>query len=124
MAKSKSIPRRLRMNRDARLQSARQWVKTYTGRDVVRGYRKWFGVDTVCAIVELRQIGVSVPDERLRQAKRTEEQAARRHAARKQAQSIEEQPDSDSIFAYIAGYTDGGAPYGVRWDELELDDET
>ncbi len=27
--------------------------------------------------------------------------------------------DSDEHFAYIAGYTDGGAPYGVTWEEME-----
>lgn len=28
-------------------------------------------------------------------------------------------PDSDENFAHIAGYTDGGAPYGVTWEEME-----
>jgi hypothetical protein len=28
-------------------------------------------------------------------------------------------PDSDEHFAYIAGYTAGGAPYGVTWEEME-----
>jgi hypothetical protein len=27
--------------------------------------------------------------------------------------------DSDEHFAYIAGYTEGGAPYGVTWEEME-----
>ena len=26
--------------------------------------------------------------------------------------------DTDDTFAYIAGYTSGGAPYGVTWEEL------
>lgn len=26
-------------------------------------------------------------------------------------------PDSDDTFAYIAGYTEGGAPYGITWEE-------
>lgn len=29
--------------------------------------------------------------------------------------------DSDEVFAVIAGYTDGGAAYGVTWDELGRD---
>lgn len=29
------------------------------------------------------------------------------------------EPDSDEHFAYIAGYTEGGAPYGVTWEEQE-----
>lgn len=28
-------------------------------------------------------------------------------------------PDSDEHFAHIAGYTAGGAPYGVTWEEME-----
>lgn len=28
-------------------------------------------------------------------------------------------PDNDEHFAYIAGYTSGGAPYGVTWEEME-----
>jgi len=27
-------------------------------------------------------------------------------------------PDSDDTFLYIAGYTSGGAPYGVTWEEM------
>lgn len=27
-------------------------------------------------------------------------------------------PDSNEHFAYIAGYTEGGAPYGVTWEEM------
>jgi hypothetical protein len=27
-------------------------------------------------------------------------------------------PDSDDTFAYIAGYTAGGFPYGTTWEEL------
>lgn len=29
--------------------------------------------------------------------------------------------DCDDTFAFIAGYTDGGAPYGVQWWELGID---
>jgi hypothetical protein len=29
--------------------------------------------------------------------------------------------DSDGQFAFIAGYTEGGAPYGTTWDEILLD---
>ena len=30
-------------------------------------------------------------------------------------------PDSDGRFAFIAGYTEGGLPYGTTWDELRED---
>ena len=108
------------MTRQARFQSARGWLRTYSGRDVVRGYRKWYGVSTVCAIIELRQLGVAVSDERLTQAKTTEDHVTRQRVARKQQQITPDLwPDSDGTFAYIAGYTSGGVPYGVRWKELE-----
>ena len=29
--------------------------------------------------------------------------------------------DCDDRFAFIAGYTDGGAPYGVMWEEVGID---
>ena len=32
-------------------------------------------------------------------------------------------PDMDGDFAYIAGYTPGGAPYGVRWEDVGIDSE-
>jgi hypothetical protein len=64
----KSTPRRKRMNRTARLQSAKHWLPTYTGRDLVKGYRNWYGVSTVCAIMELRQLGIEVDEQRLIQA--------------------------------------------------------
>lgn len=28
--------------------------------------------------------------------------------------------DKDDTFYYIAGYTSGGAPYGVTWEEMGL----
>jgi hypothetical protein len=31
------------------------------------------------------------------------------------------QSDSDARFAFIAGYTEGGFPYGTTWDELLAD---
>ena len=32
-------------------------------------------------------------------------------------------PDIDGDFAYIAGYTPGGAPYGVRWEDVGIDSD-
>ena len=29
--------------------------------------------------------------------------------------------DCDDRFAFIAGYTDGGTPYGVMWEEVGID---
>ena len=121
-----TTPRRKRFNRTQRLQSARAWVPTYEGHDLVKGYRKWYGVDTVTAILELRQLGIRVPDTRLTQAKETERQACARSAAKKVAVEDEDSvlaAESDETLAYIAGYTLGGAPYGVTWAEIEASAE-
>lgn len=37
---------------------------------------------------------------------------------RRQCQYVMEQ-DSDENFAFIAGYTSGGLPYGITWEEME-----
>jgi hypothetical protein len=54
-------PRRLRMRREQRLQSAPKFITGYRGKRIVLGYARWFGVDRHCAIHELRLLGVEVP---------------------------------------------------------------
>ena len=44
---------------------------------------------------------------------------AKRKAINKQA--VENNIDQDDTFFYIAGYTSGGAPYGVTWEEMGLE---
>jgi len=51
-------PRRKPMEREARLQSARHWLRGFSGEHVVRSYAKWFGVDLMCALRELQALGV------------------------------------------------------------------
>jgi hypothetical protein len=110
--------RRKRFSREERLGSGKKWVATDSGPDVVRRYRKWFGVSTVCAILELRMLGVDVPDRRLEQA-RESERAQAALGARRRHRRAAPADDSDGEFAFIAGYTEGGAPFGIRRDEME-----
>ncbi len=93
---------------------------SYTGKDLVRGYCRWYGTDALTAVVELRLLGVAVPDEREAQIRKTIEQKAKASAARtcRCAEETEWALESDA-FAYIAGYTSSGAPYGLTWDEWE-----
>jgi hypothetical protein len=116
-------PRRKRMTRDARLQAAKRWIAEYRGKNLVRGYRKWFGVSEVCAVVELRMLGIDIPDARLEQARRDEQARATARARQKEKYAPRTSiRDWDDEFAFIAGYTEGGAPYGITWDEwAELD---
>lgn len=39
--------------------------------------------------------------------------------SKKRAPELFLEPESDDHFAYIAGYTSGGAPYGITWEEQE-----
>jgi hypothetical protein len=108
------------MSRGARLQAAKRWIAEYRGTNLVRGYRKWFGVSDVCAVMELRMLGVDIPDARLEQARR-DEQARAAHRARQKAKHASVQSlEWDDEFAFIAGYTEGGAPYGIRWDDDDV----
>jgi hypothetical protein len=125
MARKKKFPRsprRKRMTRQSRLISAKatSWVKQYAGENIIRGYAKWFGVDGLCAVVELRMLGVSITAEREAQIEASIEARAvqRRRKEKPAAERGLEGLYSDS-FAYTAGYTSGGAPYGVTWEELE-----
>jgi hypothetical protein len=73
-------PRRKRMRRPARLQAAVKWRAGYGGQNIVRGYARWYGVDLVCAIVELRMLGIAVGTEYEQQVRRTIAARAATHA--------------------------------------------
>jgi hypothetical protein len=112
-----AAPRRKNLSRGKRLNVAKAWVAAYSGGNLVRGYTKWFGVSEVCAIVELRMLGVEIPESRLEQATRNEKARAARRAERKQKRAeMDGWVDADETFAFVAGYTPGGAPYGVEQD--------
>ena len=51
-----SQPRFHPMKRAARLSNAQAWLPKYDGKNVVRGYRKRYGVDLLCAIAELQML--------------------------------------------------------------------
>ena len=56
-------PRHKRMNRPARLQSARTWLACYHGKNVIKGYGKHFAVDRECAVKELEMMGVPLDED-------------------------------------------------------------
>ena len=125
MGKKKKVhgPRRKRMQKPARLESARttQWVDKYTGKNVVRGYCKWFGVDELCAVIELRLLGVPISAKRedeLRQkaARRTITAAGRKERKKKLAELEagaiilkDTKPDNDNLFKVVGDALEGTA---------------
>jgi hypothetical protein len=108
--------------REKRLRSAKDWIKAYTGKHIAKGYAKHFTVDLLCAITELRILGVEIKAEYVEAVKRSMADKALQQKKRKEAKEGQTELNdgiSDDHFAYIAGYTSGGAPYGITWEEMK-----
>ena len=91
---------------------------------IVKAYRTWFSVDKDWAMRELCLLGVLSPEKqksyqdqlRAKEQKRAEKKAA------KSAKSMQPALDTlvqDENFFFIAGYTPGGAQYGITREEEE-----
>lgn len=112
---------------DQRIRKARQWLTTYTGspKKMTKHYRERFHLDIRTAIRDLQEIGVEYTQEYLDALKKSEEEHIRqkhlKQETKKQREFDELYADSDDTFAFIAGYTSGGAPYGTTWEELGLE---
>lgn len=112
-----STPRRKRFKRPQRLDAAKAWLASYTGNKVVKAYRKHFGVNWQCAFTELEMLGVEIDPE-------YKHQVLQSVAAQAEAKLAEEIGIyQDERFAFIAGYTSWGFPYGITWEEMEAFDE-
>ena len=100
---------------------------TYTGspKKMNKHYRERFHVDAVTAAKDLQELGVNYTQEQLDQIKQAEEQRLRQRRMEREAKERERlaelYEDCDDRFAFIAGYTDGGAPFGVMWEEVGID---
>lgn len=117
-----STPRTKRMKQFQRLNSALHWTKTYDGKSLVRGYSKRYGVDKLCAIRELRMLGVEISEEfenNLRSSLRQLWDQRRLRKQKRKQQNHVQPLKSDWYHAIIIGYTDGGASYGITWEEME-----
>jgi hypothetical protein len=115
-------PRTLRMNRSGRLRSGRHWRGAQAGRaavQIARSYRKRYGVDWPCAVQELSMLGIRLEPDWLGKLHRSLKGNLRTRQKRREKLETEAEYDSDSDehFAYIAGYTAGGAAYGLTWEE-------
>ncbi len=113
--------------KEIRLQKARQWILTYNGtpKHMAKHYRKRFHVDITTAVRDLQDIGVEFTQEYLDAVKRSEEERIRQKRLEKERKVQQEQDflyeDSDDVYAFIAGYTGGGVPYGITLEELGLE---
>ncbi|MBS4539203.1 hypothetical protein GOQ27_12075 [Clostridium sp. D2Q-11] len=68
-------------------------------------------------------MGYEIDPEYKEQLKRTVEARQKAREAKKKKREEEEEMlnyiDSDETFSFIAGYTSGGAPYGVTWEQYD-----
>lgn len=117
----KQTHRRKTLTKKGRLASAKDWITKYDGQNLISGYAKWFGVDKICAINELKTLGVIIPENLENQiVESLKRRIEQRKLAKEKAEALDiAVNDSDYNFAFIAGYTSGGFPYGLTHEELE-----
>lgn len=108
--------------RQQRLKEARKWFPEQGFTEdshIVKAYRKKFNVDRTCAMKELCLLHVLSPD---KQASYEAQLKAKKEKRQRRKQQAEFQPfDQDEYFYFIAGYTSGGAPYGITWEQARED---
>jgi len=113
--------------REIRLRKARQWITTYNGspKNITKSYRKRFHLDITTAIKDLQAIGVKFTQDYLDAVKKNEEERIKQKHLLKEEKKLQDADFygdlSDDNFAFIAGYTSGGAPYGTTWKELGIE---
>ena len=136
MKKGKGKAAKKAMKFAERKAKAEKWVSEYDGTpyggDIIKAYRKKFAVDRMKAVVELQMLGVSLTKEQIDREKAAvkayqdiqRDKKAKRKRLREQKRMRKDIPvfheDQDETFYYIAGYTSGGAPYGITWEEMGL----
>ena len=111
------------LKREYRIRSARDWIKTYSGNNIVKGYSKKYSVDKLCAVKELKMIGVEISEEYEKQLHQSLESLRQQRLSFKLKRENELNAlgefDSDENFAMILGYTSGGFPYGVTHEDMD-----
>ncbi|GHV39820.1 hypothetical protein FACS189490_04020 [Clostridia bacterium] len=108
------------LKREARLNKARAWLPTYEGSKIVKAYRKKFSVDVNAAVRDLLELGYEFKPGYVDNLLKSEAIRLEQLRAKKEARRERERynPDQNEMFFYIAGYTSGGAPYGVTWEDM------
>jgi len=117
MAKKKKKNQHKQLRRTQRLGIGKSWLKTYQGEDIIQDYIKRYGVDLLCAVVELRMLGVAISEDYEHQLRQNEEYKRLSKKSNKKMNNQVEEDFSDENFAYIVGYTSGGVPFGLTHEE-------
>ena len=119
-----NTPKKKRRKKKYRIILSKEWTSNYIGENIIKDYAKWFSVDLICAINELRLNGVIISNEDENTAKKSIEENKRLRRIKKEnrikrEQGQEDECSSDCGFAFIAGYTSGGAPFGITHEQMK-----
>ncbi|MFW6351557.1 MAG: hypothetical protein ACOC2E_04160 [Bacteroidota bacterium] len=124
MPKKSNTPGRKKIKRPARLNAAAKWLNEYNGKNIVSGYAKWFGVDKICALSELKILGIEIDPERERQIIESVCARTEQKRKKKKGKSFDDNtypgfyPPEGNI-ASVVDHTSNGFPYGLTWEEWE-----
>jgi hypothetical protein len=105
------------MRQRQRRDSAQEWIRS--GAAVtVKSYAKRYGVDKYTAYDDLTTLGFALPDSAQQWAQRPP--ATPRRIAERGADQVDDDwwIMLDGRRFFVAGYTSGGAPYGMFADEM------
>jgi hypothetical protein len=107
--------------KEERKELGRTWAREFTEEgNIIRAYSKKFGLNLKNSMKELRRIGFKISNQDKEEIKRIlEKQAEQKKKRKKKALKLEESCYSDENFAFIAGYTEGGLPFGITHEEME-----
>lgn len=129
MKKNKGKQTKKRMSFLERKPQAEKWLTHFNdekNKNIVKCYRKKFAVDRLKAVDELQRLGIKLTKEQIAKGKKAVK-AHQQSLINKKRKKLEAQNqsfinmDQDDTFYYIAGYTSGGVPYGVTWEEMGLE---
>jgi hypothetical protein len=106
-----------RQRKHRRRDAARAWIRS-GAKVTVYSYAKRFGVDRYSAYADLTALGVALPDSARQWAQRPPSNP--RRAAHGDDVPFEDPwVMLDGRRFFVAGFTAGGAPYGIFEDEIE-----
>ncbi|WP_096153987.1 MULTISPECIES: hypothetical protein [Bacillus] len=106
--------------KDVRMKKGKEWIETYQGKNIITSYSKTFGLNLKNSKKELQMLGAKISQEEEKYVTRImkeKKQAKLRKKEKKRNEALKELIESDETFAFIAGCTEGGAPFGITHEE-------
>ncbi|OOO00493.1 MAG: hypothetical protein ATN35_01255 [Epulopiscium sp. Nele67-Bin004] len=116
------------MRYETRLRHGAIWVEKYSNKNIIRDYRKKFKLSVLDTLSDLYKLNVLDKEKynQLVEAEYKSQNPTKKQRGKKAKENSREHEYDmvdplESEFFWVGGYTSGGAPYGVKWDELDSD---